>query len=114
MGAHNSPINIICYFIKKNENYHLFPKNDKHFVAIECNFYSWSGGKGIEVAGSYSDLQRRFNEKELNFIWITDGPGWKGMKNTLKSSFEDLDYLLNFKIFEKNFTNIINEINKEN
>jgi len=89
-------------------------KDEKPFVAIECNFYSWSGGKGIEVAGSYSDLQRRFDEKELSFIWITDGPGWKGMRNTLKSSFEDLDYLLNFKIFEKNFIKIMKEITNEN
>ena len=69
------------------------------------------GGKGIEVAGSYADLQRRFKEKDLNFIWVTDGPGWAGMTNTLKRAFEDLDYLLNFKIFEKNFRNIIKEMN---
>ena len=87
-------------------------KDNKPYIAIECNFYKWSGGKGIEVAGSYADLQRRFNEKELTFIWITDGPGWAGMRNTLISAFKDVDYLLNFKIFEKNFTKIVAEINR--
>jgi len=86
-------------------------KDKEPFLAIECNFYKWSGGKGIEVASSYADLQRRFKENGLEFIWITDGPGWSGMTNTLKTAFEDLDYLLNFKIFEKNFNNIVKELN---
>jgi len=85
-------------------------KEKKPIIALECNFYSWSGGKGIEVAGSYADLQRRFKEKNLEFIWVSDGPGWAGMKNTLTTAFEDLDYLLNYKIFEKNFTKILKEI----
>lgn len=88
-------------------------KNKEPFLAIECNFYKWSGGKGIEVAGSYADLQRRFKENGLDFIWVTDGPGWAGMTNTLQTAFEDLDYLLNFKIFEENFNKILGDINDQ-
>ncbi len=85
-------------------------KEKAPILALECNFYSWSGGKGIEVAGSYADLQRRFKENNLEFIWVTDGPGWAGMRNTLITAFEDLDYLLNYKIFEKNFRKIMKEL----
>jgi type II restriction enzyme len=72
--------------------------------------FRWSGGKGIEVAGSYADLQRRFKENGLEFIWVTDGPGWAGMKSTLQTAFKDIDFLLNYKLFEKNFTKIITAI----
>jgi type II restriction enzyme len=88
-------------------------KNHRPLIAIECNFYWWSGGKGIEVAGSYADLQRRFKDKGLEFIWVTDGPGWSGMKSTLISAFEDIDFLLNYRILEKNFVNIVNDLSKE-
>jgi len=88
-------------------------KKHRPLIAIECNFYWWSGGKGIEVAGSYADLQRRFRDKGLEFIWVTDGPGWAGMKPTLKSAFEDIDFLLNYRILEKNFVNIVNDLSKE-
>lgn len=112
---------------KLGSNYHLkcedFNKNWKEqeidfviyegknpLIAIECNFYWWSSGKGIEVAGSYADLQRRFKEKNLGFIWVTDGPGWAGMKSTLETAFKDIDFLLNYRILEKNFNKIINDL----
>ena len=85
-------------------------KDENPLVAIECNFYWWSGGKGIEVAGSYADLQRRFKEKGLEFIWVTDGPGWAGMTNTLETAFKDIDFLLNYRLLEKNFSKILKSI----
>lgn len=88
-------------------------KKHKPLIAIECNFYWWSGGKGIEVAGSYADLQRRFKDKGLEFIWVTDGPGWAGMTSTLKTAFEDIDFLLNYRILEKNFCNIVIDLDNE-
>lgn len=86
-------------------------KKDIPFIVIESNFYWWSGGKGIEVAGSYADLQRRFNEESLGFIWVTDGPGWAGMKPTLKSAFKDIDFLLNYRILKESFNRIVNDLN---
>jgi len=76
-------------------------------IVIEVNFYGIGGSKPIETAGSYLDLNKRLKEKGLIFIWVTDGPAWKGMKQTLKQPFYEMDYLINYNILNQKLYFII-------
>lgn len=55
---------------------------------IEVNFYSGGGSKLNEVARSYSDIAPKVNSvKGFEFVWITDGIGWKSAKNKLQEAY---------------------------
>lgn len=55
---------------------------------IEVNFYSSGGSKLNEVARSYSDIAPKINSVPgFEFVWITDGIGWKSARNKLQEAF---------------------------
>lgn len=70
-------------------------------IAIECNFYSSTGSKPIEVANAYIDLNRKCKDENLKFIWVTDGPGWLKMRNTVEKTFREIDFPMNYTIIDE-------------
>ena len=57
---------------------------DKTYL-IEVNFYSGGGSKLNEVARAYSDIAPKINSvKGFEFVWITDGIGWKSARNNCR------------------------------
>ena len=55
---------------------------------IEVNFYSGGGSKLNEVARSYSDIAPKINSvRGFEFVWITDGIGWRSAKNKLQEAY---------------------------
>lgn len=61
--------------------------NVKNYL-VEVNFYSGGGSKLNEVARSYSEIAPKINRfPNFEFIWITDGIGWKSARNKLKEAF---------------------------
>lgn len=55
---------------------------------FEVNFYSGGGSKLNEVARSYSDIAPKINSVPgFEFVWITDGIGWKSAKNKLQEAY---------------------------
>jgi type II restriction enzyme len=44
---------------------------------------------------SYIERQNELKNNGFEFIWITDGEGWRGQKNQIHKGFEKIDYLLN-------------------
>lgn len=70
-------------------------KPDKTYL-IEVNFYSGGGSKLNEVARSYTDVGPKVNGVEgFEFIWITDGQGWKSAKNKLEEAFMTIPRIYN-------------------
>ena len=63
---------------------------------IEVNFYSGGGSKLNEVARSYSELAPKINALNgFEFVWITDGIGWKSAKNKLEEAFYTIPHIYN-------------------
>ena len=61
--------------------------NSKTYL-IEVNFYSSGGSKLNEVARSYSEIAPIINSVPgFEFVWITDGLGWKDAKNKLQEAY---------------------------
>lgn len=63
---------------------------------IEVNFYSGGGSKLNEVARSYSDISPKINSVPgFEFVWITDGVGWKSAKNKLQEAYNIIPNIYN-------------------
>ncbi len=63
---------------------------------IEVNFYSGGGSKLNEVARSYTDLSPKINScSDVEFVWITDGIGWKNARNKLEEAFYAIPHIYN-------------------
>lgn len=63
---------------------------------IEVNFYSSGGSKLNEVARSYSDIAPKINTVAgFEFVWITDGIGWKSAKNKLQEAYSIIPSIYN-------------------
>lgn len=74
---------------------------------IEVNFYSGGGSKLNEVARSYSDIAPKINSVDgFEFVWITDGIGWKSAKNKLQEAYNIIPSVYNLTDIE-NFMEII-------
>ena len=72
-----------------------FVINHKGIVyAIEVNFYNTNGSKPNETARSYKMIaEESRNIPDFEFVWITDGGGWKSAKSNLMETFEAMDNL---------------------
>lgn len=68
----------------------------KKIYLIEVNFYSGGGSKLNEVARSYSDIAPKINSVSgFEFVWITDGIGWKSAKNKLQEAYSIIPSIYN-------------------
>ena len=60
------------------------------------NFYSGGGSKLNEVARSYKDLAPKVNSVDgFEFVWITDGIGWKSARNKLEEAYNTIPSVYN-------------------
>jgi type II restriction enzyme len=63
---------------------------------FEVNFYSGGGSKLNEVARSYSDIAPKINSVPgFEFVWITDGIGWRSAKNKLQEAYNIIPSIYN-------------------
>lgn len=68
---------------------------------IETNFYGGGGSKLKSTAGEYTDIYRQWTNDGHQFIWITDGFGWKSTTRPLRDTFNSTDYILNIDMVQK-------------
>jgi type II restriction enzyme len=75
---------------------------------IETNFYSadkdgkGGGSKLNETSRSYELIAQKMKEVNgVEFIWVTDGGGWKSARKNLSETFDVLETLYNIKDMEE-------------
>ena len=78
---------------------------------IETNFYHSAGSKLKATAGEYRDLHNFLKNQNIDFIWITDGLGWKTAKNPLFETFKNNDYVFNLELLSQG---VLNEVFNQN
>ena len=65
---------------------------------VEVNFYNTGGSKPNEVARAYRELSPIVNSVDgFEFVWITDGQGWRTAKNKLEEAYNEIDRMYNFE-----------------
>lgn len=63
---------------------------------IETNYYNGGGSKLNEVARAYTDVAPKVNQyAQYEFVWITDGQGWKTAKNKLQEAYRHIPSVYN-------------------
>lgn len=63
---------------------------------IEVNFYSGGGSKLNEVARAYTDIAPKVNSvPNFEFVWITDGIGWKDARTKLHEAYNIIPSVYN-------------------
>lgn len=76
---------------------------------IEVNFYSSGGSKLNEVARAYTDVGPKVNSlANFEFVWITDGIGWRSAKNKLEEAFYAIPHIYNFTTI-KDFIHLVKQ-----
>jgi len=76
--------------------------NNGKLFFIECNFYGGGGSKLKSTATEYIEMNRYWNKQGIEFIWITDGAGWRSTLKPLREYFDKADYLLNLEMLKEN------------
>ena len=84
--------------------------NNGKLFFIECNFYGGGGSKLKSTATEYIEMNRYWNNQGIEFIWITDGAGWKSTLKPLREYFDKADYLLNLEMLKESLLHSILKI----
>ena len=97
--------------IDRNKRFdYVIYKNNVPRIVFECNFYNSTGSKPIEVAHAYASLQEDIDKTNLIFIWVTDGQGWKKMFSSLMNAGENIDYIFNYCMLDKQLDKFLKEL----
>lgn len=69
-------------------------KTDDTIYAIETNFYASGDSKLNETARSYKMLAQEAETVEgFEFVWFTDGLGWKSARGNLRETFDSMEHI---------------------
>ncbi len=92
---------------KSSRNLYFAINKKGKLYFIECNFYGGGGSKLKSTATEYIEMNRYWNKQGIEFIWITDGAGWRSTLKPLREYFDKADYLLNLELLKENTLNLI-------
>ena len=77
-------------------------KTSSTIFVIETNFYSGGGSKLNETARSYKMIAEETKEiPNVEFVWVTDGGGWRSARRNLEETFNVLENLYNISDMEQ-------------
>lgn len=77
-------------------------KINSTIYVIETNFYGSGGSKLNETARSYKMIAEESRQVSgVEFIWITDGGGWKSARRNLEETFNTMNHLYNISEMEE-------------
>lgn len=81
-----------------------------HIYVFETNYYNSSGSKQNETSRGYIRLEEQINKIDgVDFIWITDGQGWKPSRNEFETAYENIKNIYTLKDLDNG---ILNELLK--
>lgn len=87
---------------KTEKRFDFVVKTDNMIYGIETNFYSSGGSKLNETARSYKTLALETETIDgFDFVWFTDGKGWKSARNNLEETFDVMEHLYNINDLEQ-------------
>lgn len=98
-------LNIVVDKSSRNLDFAINKKGKLYF--IECNFYGGGGSKLKSTATEYIEMNRYWNKQGIEFIWITDGAGWRSTLKPLREYFDKADYLLNLEMLKESTLSLI-------
>ena len=79
---------------------------EKHKIwLIETNYYGGGGSKLKAVAGEFTELSQFVvnSPDDVEFVWVTDGVGWKTARLPLADSFAHIPYVFNLDMLKHGY-----------
>ena len=79
---------------------------EKHKVwLIETNYYGGGGSKLKAVAGEFTELSQFVitSDNDVEFVWVTDGQGWKTAHLPLAEAFSHITNVFNLEMLREEF-----------
>ena len=79
---------------------------EKHKVwLIETNYYGGGGSKLKAVAGEFTELSQFVitSDNDVEFVWVTDGQGWKTAHLPLAEAFSHITNVFNLEMLREGF-----------
>lgn len=75
----------------------LFDSHKRHLFLFETNYYGGGGSKLKSVAGEFKSLYNHIiqNSEGIEFVWVTDGQGWKTTAKPLSEAFAVIPNIFN-------------------
>lgn len=71
-------------------------KTTSMIYVIETNFYTGGGSKLNETARSYKMIAEEVRSVAgVEFVWVTDGGGWRSARRNLEETFNTMEHLYN-------------------
>lgn len=80
----------------------VYNPSSKKLKVFETNFYNGGGSKLKAVCGEFKGLNNELEKQNIDFIWITDGLGWKTALRPLEEVFNNNKYTFNLNMLENN------------
>ncbi|CAI2554912.1 Type-2 restriction enzyme DpnII [Apilactobacillus kunkeei] len=83
----------------------VFNKKTGKLTVIETNFYGGGGSKLKAVAGEFSEMYGHFlrTAENVDFAWISDGPGWDTAKNPMREAFDVIPNIINLNMVSEGY-----------
>lgn len=72
---------------------------------IETNYYGGGGSKLKAVAGEFTELSQfvTSSKDDVEFVWVTDGQGWKTAHLPLSEAFGHIQNIFNLSMLKEEF-----------
>jgi len=80
------------------------PKSNK-IKLLETNFYNGDGSKLKSVCGEFRSLFTELKAQNIDFIWVTDGLGWRKAEKPLEEAYNHNEYIFNLSMLENDVLN---------
>jgi type II restriction enzyme len=93
--------NVLIPSTLRNRKFDYVVINKGNATNIEVNFYEGTGSKPSEIVSSYINRGEVLSSAGWKFVWLTDGGGWKAMRNPLRVGVENIDYVINAHLLRK-------------
>ncbi len=86
---------------KSTKRWDFVVRAEDAIYVIETNFYASSGSKLNETARSYKMIAEEMKKVQgVEFVWVTDGGGWKNARGNLEETFGVMDHIYNIRDLE--------------
>lgn len=82
---------------KSNRRFDFAISDGNSLVLLEVNFYGGGGSKLKATAGEYIGLGELLDIPNVQFVWVTDGEGWRTTLLPLRAAYDKLNHVWNLK-----------------
>jgi len=72
---------------ERSFDFAVYNSQTKKIKLFETNFYNGGGSKLKAVCGEFRSLYDEMAKQGIDFVWVTDGLGWKTTKRPLEETF---------------------------